>query len=142
MSTSFPKSPYDKTHGIVYFARMCDKIRLHAKGGLPKDYEENLGKGFDKRCTDFLQVDYADITRLAREGKSDKEIMDWCFAQKFHPTAEQIEVWNGFMTKRGWKDDGSEIFQRRMKEGGHEARTDVETMFGYIDLDEGRNSVK
>ncbi|MEO6055150.1 MAG: DUF5069 domain-containing protein [Chthoniobacterales bacterium] len=139
---NLPKSPYEKTHGVFYFARMCDKIRIHARGELPKDYQENLGTGFDKRCTSFLQVSYDDIVRLVNDGKSDEEILDWCFAQNFKPSEEQIEVWNGFMSKRGWKDEGSEILGRRMKEGGFEARKDIETMFAYIDLDEGRDPAK
>jgi gluconokinase len=54
------------------------------------------------------------------------------------PTAEQIEIWNGFMTKRGWRDDASEILIRRKKESGFETRDEIQTMFDYIDADEGK----
>lgn len=30
---AYPRSAYDQVGGIVYFARMLDKIRLHAAGG-------------------------------------------------------------------------------------------------------------
>ncbi len=33
-----PCSDYQKTRGLIYFARMLDKIRLHAAGQLPPDY--------------------------------------------------------------------------------------------------------
>ena len=34
------RSPYEPVGGLVYFARMIDKIRLHAAGLLPSEYEE------------------------------------------------------------------------------------------------------
>src|SRR5437588_4860517 len=33
-----PCSDYKKTKGLVYFARMLDKIRLRAQGRLPEEY--------------------------------------------------------------------------------------------------------
>ena len=36
MST-YPKSPKEMTKGMMYFPRMLDKIRLHAKGELGED---------------------------------------------------------------------------------------------------------
>src|SRR3954470_23786289 len=42
MST-YPKSPKEMTRGMMYFPRMLDKIRLHARGELTEDYHRNLG---------------------------------------------------------------------------------------------------
>ena len=53
------------------------------------------------------------------------------------PDAEDIEVWNGFMTKRGWRDATSQRVKERLKEIGLEPDI-VRTMFDFIDLDEGR----
>jgi len=47
MSSLGLRSPFAKINGFVYFGRMLDKIRMHAKGELPEDYQANLGKGFD-----------------------------------------------------------------------------------------------
>jgi hypothetical protein len=41
MST-YPKSPREMTRGMMYFPRMLDKIRLHARGELHEDYHKNL----------------------------------------------------------------------------------------------------
>ena len=38
MQTQTPCSDYKKTKGLVYFARMLDKIRLKAQGRLPEGY--------------------------------------------------------------------------------------------------------
>jgi hypothetical protein len=53
-----PISGYKETLGMIYFARMLDKIRKHARGVLRPDFHENLGKGFDARCAKFLRVEY------------------------------------------------------------------------------------
>ena len=41
--TTYPKSPKEMTNGMMYFPRMLDKIRLHARGELHEDYRENFG---------------------------------------------------------------------------------------------------
>jgi hypothetical protein len=40
---TYPKSPKEMTKGMMYFPRMLDKIRLHARGELHEDYHKNLG---------------------------------------------------------------------------------------------------
>lgn len=133
-----PTSPQQKTGDIVYFARMTDKIRLQAAGNLHPDLHANLGKAFDQRCVDFLGVRYEDLREKIVGGLNDEQALAWCFEHGTRPTAEQIEVWNGFMTKRGWNDDISEILVRRKAESGMASREDIQTMFQYIDADEGR----
>lgn len=132
------RSPYDKTSGIVYFGRMLDKIRLHAQGKLPKDYHENLGKGFDERCLKFLKVGYPELIERVKLGGTDQEILDWCFANGRKPSEEDIEVWNEFLRKRGWNDEMSERLLIRKKEIGAENRNDIQSFFDFIDADEGR----
>jgi hypothetical protein len=132
-----PKSPGVALQGIVYFPRMLEKIRLHEAGELREDLHANLGKGFDDRCSKFLQVPYEQIAAKVKEGLSDEQVLEWCFSQ-FRPSEEQIEVWSEFMRKRGWNDAGTEMLIKRKAEGGFTSRDDVDTMFKYIDADEGR----
>ncbi|MEA3186712.1 MAG: hypothetical protein QOD99_542 [Chthoniobacter sp.] len=133
------RSPHEKLGDIVYLARMVDKIRLHAAGKLPEEYQKNLGGGFDSRAVSFLWIEYPALVERVKEGGSDEEILDWCFSQGRKPTDEEIEIWNEFMRKRGWKDEVTPTLERRLREGSFEKRTDIETMFDYIDLDEGRD---
>ena len=69
---------------------------------------------------------------------NDEQAWEWVLQNGKAPTEEQIEVWNGFMTRRGWNDVLVEILEKRKKEGGFENRTEIRTMFDYIDADEGR----
>jgi hypothetical protein len=135
---TYPRSPHVKVEGIVYFGRMLDKIRLKDTEQLPADLQQNLGVGFDKRCIDFLQVSYEDLARQVRGGLDDQAALEWCFSTGQRPNAEQIYVWNEFMRKRGWKDEGTEMLERRKQESGLANRDDIQTMFDYIDADEGR----
>src|SRR5213080_5374245 len=40
---TYPKSPKEMTRGMLYFPRMLDKIRLHARGDLTINYLDTHG---------------------------------------------------------------------------------------------------
>jgi Domain of unknown function (DUF5069) len=132
------RSPSATVGGIVYFGRMLDKIRLQAKGELPVDYQPNLGKGFDEFCVNFLDVNYDELVEQVKENGSDEDILAWCFKKGGPPSDDEIFVWNEFMRKRGWNDDITETLARRKRESGISERGEIETMFAFIDADEGR----
>ena len=136
----FPvRSPAKKLGGLVYFGRMLDKIRLHAKGELPAEYQPNLGKGFDTKCCAFLHLDYAEMTTRVKEGATDDEMLKWALSVGRRPSEDEITMWNEFMRKFAWRDQASEILARRKREAGMTDRAEIETMFQFIDADEGRS---
>ncbi len=141
IQNSVPRSAYDRTGGIVYFARMLNKIRLHAAGVLRADYLANLGSGFDGRCCRFIGVEYSALRDRVLEGGTDDEILGWCFELGTRPGAEQVLVWNKFMLKRGWRDEdnGSTRELEQYKAASRLAhRADILTFFDYYEVDEGR----
>ena len=141
MKHDFPaRSPSDKVGGLVYFGRMLDKIRVHAKGQLPPDYQPNLGKGFDAKCCTFLHLDYAALTERVKAGASDEETLEWAFQHGRRPNDDEITMWNEFMRKFGWRDQASEILERRKREANLSDRAEIATMFQFIDADEGREN--
>ena len=151
MAQSYPtiipglRSPLDQVEGIVYFGRMLDKIWLAAAGKLPEGWQAMRGtdmKGsFDWRCCQFLKIHYAALEEEAlKGGKSDVELLAWAFQHGRQPDDQEIEVWNAFMTKRGWRDAGMQRLNERLAEIGLPPGT-VQTMFEFIDLDEGRLKV-
>ena len=147
MAQSYPtlipglRSPFDPVHGIVYFGRMLDKIRLSAAGKLPECWQAKRGavKGsFDWRCCEFLKIDYAALeAETLKGGGTDEQLIAWAFAHGQQPDEQEIEVWNAFMTKRGWRDAGTPFVAERLAEIGLPPDA-VLTMFEFIDLDEGR----
>ena len=135
----FPvRSPAGKIGGLVHFGRMLDKIRLHAHGELPEDYQSNLGKGFDAKCCAFLHLNYGEVAERVKQGASDAEMLEWAFTAGRRPSDDEITMWNEFMRKFGWRDHAAEILARRKREAGMEDRAEIETMFQFIDADEGR----
>ena len=148
MAGSYPtiipglRSPSAQVKGLVYFGRMLDKIRLHAAGKLPEGWQAMRGPAahgtFDARCCRFLGISYEALeAETLKGGKTDEELLAWACARGRQPTEDEIEVWNAFMTKRGWRDDATPRLHFRLGELGLPPGT-VETMFEFIDLDEGR----
>jgi gluconokinase len=136
------RSPYAKVGRLVYFGRLLDKIRLHAAGRLPADYQANLGDArpnlFDSRCCRFLNVHHADLSARAMAGGTDEEILTWCHEQGGARTDEECMIWNRYMTKLGWHDDRAEFLAQRVREAGL-ADKPVQTFFDLLDYDEGRD---
>jgi len=136
-----PCSDHVKTKGLIYFARMLDKIRLKAAGKLPDGYFTGLEPDstvFDARCTRFLGIDYDELKKRTLQGGTNEEILEWCFQNGRRPNEEDIEVWNGFILKRGWRDGGSEELAETKKREGFGDRDDIQTFVDYHDVDEGR----
>jgi hypothetical protein len=141
MST-YPKSPKEMTNGMMYFPRMLDKIRLHARGELGEDYYVNLGhrKAADGACVNFLRVSYPDLRERVLAGGTDEETLEWCFEKGRRLNERDLIVWNGFLSKFGWRDFATPTLERIKKKGGIEHRTDIVTIPDLIDFDEGRSS--
>ena len=121
---------------------MLDKTRLAAAGKLPEGWQAARGTSmkwsFDWRCCLFLKIDYAALEAETLKGnKTDTELLEWAFQHGRRPDDQEIEVWNAFMTKRGWRDAGTQRLNERLAEIGLPSGT-VQTMFEFIDLDEGR----
>ena len=136
-----PVSDRVETKGLVYFARMLDKIRLKARGELPPDYFTGVDEDptmFDARCTRFLAVNYDKLARRTLEGGSNEEILEWCFQYGRRPSEEEIKNWNAFLLKRGWRDEGSADLQAAKQRNGWGDRADIQTWADLHDAEEGR----
>src|SRR5437870_2090017 len=94
MSTKYPKSPKEMTRGMMYFPRMLDKIRLHAKDELHEDYQQNFGapQTADSACCNFLRVHHRDLIERVKQGGTDEEILDWCFEKGRRPDRKSTRL--------------------------------------------------
>lgn len=133
------RSPYDMVHGLVYFGRMLDKIRLHRDGKLPEGWAKMNGaaQGYDGICCRFLRIDYPALVAETLRGGSDEGLLEWAFTHGRKPTEEDLLVWNGYMSKRSWRDEHTSRLHFRLEESGMPVGAAL-TMFDYMDLDEGR----
>jgi Domain of unknown function (DUF5069) len=142
MTLNFPKSPKEMTKGMMYFPRMLDKIRMHARGELPEDYHKNLGgpRTADGACCNFLRVHYRDLVERVKQGGTNEEILEWCFEKGRRLNEGDIMVWNGFASKLGWRDFAAPVLEEAKQKNGIAHRTDIQTIPDLIDFDEGRMS--
>src|SRR5207247_7460450 len=78
MQDQIPCTDYQETKGLIYFARMLDKIRLNAADRLAPGYFLGVEDPtfFDARCTRLLGVDYDELAARTLQGGSDEEILD------------------------------------------------------------------
>ena len=132
------RSPYDKTGGLVYFGRMLDKIRSLARGELPPEYVENFEKDFDQKCATFLGVNHELLVNYVNEGLTDDAILQSCFGMGHRPSEGEIHMWNEFMRKRGWNDELSGTLEKQKKKQAMLSRSEIQTVFQFIDVDSGR----
>jgi len=139
-----PCSDYRETKGLIYFARMLDKIRLDAAGQLAPDYFVGVEDPtfFDARCTRFLGVNYDDLVARTLQGGTDEEILEWCFSRGRRPSEEEILIWNAFLSKRGWRDEASSDLQAAKERAGWGDRSDIQTWIDLHDAEEGRTPGK
>ena len=139
---TYPKSPKEMTKGMMYFPRMLDKIRLHLRGELHEDYQENFGalKAADGVCSNFLRVHHRDLIDRVKQGGTDDEILEWCFEKGRRLNDGDLFVWNGFASKLGWRDSITSRLEQRKKDAGIADRDDIVTIPDLIDFDEGRRS--
>ena len=138
--SQFPKSPKDEVAGMKYFARMIDKIRLHARGELPVEYHKNMGRtvAADGVCLNFLRINYEDLTKRVLDGGSDEEVLGWCYENGRKLNEGDLLVWNNFILKHGWNDFATPVRDRLKKEAGIEGRDDIQTIPNVMDFEEGR----
>src|SRR5260370_34388699 len=99
----YAKSPKEMTKGMTYVARMLDKIRLHLRGELHEDYQENFGalKAADGTCCKFLRVHHRDLIERVKQGGTDAEILEWCFEKGRRLKDGGLFVLNGFASEVG-----------------------------------------
>jgi hypothetical protein len=138
--SAYPKSPREKAGGMMWFPRMLDKIRLHARGEVAEVYHPNLGhrKAADGACCNFLRVNYVDLRERVLQGGTDEEILEWCFEKGRRLNEGDIMVWNGFAGKLGWRDFATPRLERLKEKYSIADRTDIVTIPDLIDFDEGR----
>ena len=124
----------------MYFPRMLDKIRLHARSELHEDYHKNLGasRTLDGACCNFVRVNYDDLRERVLQGGTDEEILEWCFQNGRQPNEGDIVLWNAFTSKLGWRDSFTPRLEERKKKHGIADRPDILTIPDLIDFDERR----
>jgi hypothetical protein len=93
---------------------------------------------FDARFCRFWEVDYDQLAARTLQGGTNEDLLEWCFQGRKFPNEDQILIWNSFIVKRGWRDDGSSGLIVEKELFGLSERGDIQTYVDLHDADEGR----
>ena len=72
-----PRSPRETMCGWMHLPRYIDKIRLHLAGKLHKDYQANLGKGFDGWWLEAAGLAHEQFVEIVKGTIIDGQVADW-----------------------------------------------------------------
>jgi len=122
--------------GLLHLPRFLAKARKHLQGQLPKSYQRNFCKGFDRFLCLHLGVDPEAVVQCVREA-TDEADLDARLARIF-PTDLRVHVWNRELVQKGMSEMGREALADAKRKMGAEARTDILSFADMIDFDEGR----
>ncbi len=95
--------------------------------------------GLDGNLCGFLGVSHEELIQQVNLGKTDDEVLEWCYSTRFRPNPTQKRIWNGFALKLGCRDKVSGFLERVKLEDGLGHRDDLVTAFDLIDAREGRS---
>ena len=133
-------SPYLPHHatGLLHLPRFLAKIRKHLAGELPKSYQRNFCKGFDRFLCLHLGVEPEAVIEIVRAA-SDEADLDQRLLALF-PVDVRAAKWNREMVQKGMSEMGREALDDAKRKMGILDRTDLLSFADMIEFDEGRIS--
>ena len=129
-----PRSPRVRLGGFVTFPRIIDKGRAKLAN---KNGEYNYNGPLDHRFFNFVKIDQEALLAQIATGKGDGELLAWVLENAGHkPAAWEIAHWSAHFEATGPETLASkERFVKLLSESAP-ARTDINTLFDRLDLDD------
>jgi hypothetical protein len=140
LTSSAPRSPYDRVKNISFLARAIDKMRAHIDG---KNGANNAKTGFSTQLFDLFGVTADEFEEIVKNNDGDDQVADMLL-QRRKLSAQEIEEWNERCETRQPTDETGIARHRKMiEDAGFKDRVDdVVTMYDRLDLDDGRQVPK
>jgi hypothetical protein len=135
LTKEVPRSPNDMLAGIVSLPRMIDKTQADSEGTLG---EYDVDCPHDRPVLAFLGLDYPAFKKKLQELNFDtKAVEAWAKPLVGKHSPAEIEAFN--QSRRDWApDDHSKKYFDTMRAQVAPNRSDVNTWFKLLDLDEKR----
>ena len=130
-----PRSPYNTdVYGMVQLARLIDKGRAFNSNTLGA-YFYGEDSGIDRATLASLGTSAAEFTEALKTLSTDAEIEAWLKAN--HPKSEaDIEAYNEQMTRMGPTTERHKAMMAKMLNKIAPERTDINTWFALMNLDD------
>jgi len=136
--TDLPSPYIPHANGLLHLPRFLAKIKKHLKGELPKSYQRNFTKGFDRFLCLHLGIEPDAVIEIVKSSKDDAEIE--AKLKAILPADLKIAVWNRKMVQVGMSEMGREKVKEVKEQMGLADRDDLLGFADLIDYDEGRIS--
>ncbi len=132
-------SPYEPHPcGLLHLPRFIAKCRKHLAGELPKSYQKNFCRGFDRFLCMHLGVEPKQVLEAVEQAGDDEIELDRLLSE-FFPEDLQVVEWNREVTHKGQTEAGREFLAESLTNMGHpEMIRKVDSVMDMIDFDEGR----
>lgn len=124
--------------GLLHLPRFIAKCRKHLAGELPKSYQKNFCRGFDRFLSMHLGVDPKQVLEAVEQSGDDEIELDRLLGE-FFPEDLQVVKWNREVTHKGQTVAGREFLAESLTNmGTPEMIGKVDSVMDMIDFDEGR----
>ena len=124
-------------NGPPHLPRFIAKIRKHLAGKLPKSYQRNFCKGFDRFLCLHLGIDPQSVVEAVRECGDDNAALDAKLLEIF-PKDLRVAKWNRECVQKGMSEMGREALNDAKRKMEALDRTDIISFADMIDFDEQR----
>lgn len=130
-----PRSPYNTdVYGMVHLARLIDKGRAF-NGNTLGEYFYAEDSGMDRMALGFLGVPTDEFTEALRTLSTDAEVEAW-LKQNYPKSEADIKAFNEKMTHLGPENERYQAMMDRMLKKIAPDRTDINTWFALMQLDD------
>lgn len=123
----------------MHLPRFIAKIRKHLRGELPKSYQRNFCRGFDRFLCLHLGIDPEALIEAVRASGEDEEALEARLEELF-PEDVRAAKWNRELVQKGMSEMGREALQEAKAKMGAGDRDDLLSFADMIEFDEGRIS--
>lgn len=132
-------SPYEAHPcGLLHLPRFIAKCRLHLKDELPKSYQKNFCRGFDRFLCLHLGIDPKDVLQAVEAAGNDEDALN-LLLKEFFPKDVRAVDWNREVTHKGQTEAGREFLAESLTNmGTPEKIGEILSVMDMMDFDEGR----
>jgi len=132
-------SPYEPHPcGLLHLPRFIAKCHKHLAGELPKSYQKNFCRGFDRFLCMHLGIDPKQVLEAVEQAGDDEIELDRLLGE-FFPEDLKLVEWNREVTHKGQTVAGREFLAESLTNMGcTEMIGKIECVMDMIDFDEGR----
>jgi hypothetical protein len=132
-----PYLPHPAT-GLLHLPRFLKKCRLHLDGRLPKSYQKNFCRGFDRFLSMHLDVDPKDVLAAVESAGDNSAQLDEALLKLF-PEDVKAAQWNREVVQKGMTEAGAEFLREALTAMGCASKVgEIKSVCDLIELDEGR----